>query len=252
MGEKKIEARTIRESHNSPTYRQPLPLFKASGSNQVCAHLHNFWRLFGNLPVWFKFLLIICAVTPQMHSASESSSAWPIVCRVLQHTSKLAQAGPVWLPLFTERSCKAEIWWTVTGRPSQSKHLPAPGNPALDHLQKQKNDPSGPGQYGETRLYWGLFTFLTGARLELVTISLVRFRILSSCSLWSWSFSCSSWERTSFSVAVVWVTEETWKWTHRTCDHMTLSIMSHDWRKQAGITILTSWSRRLRSTISFR
>lgn len=103
-----------------------------------------------------------------------------------------------------------------------------------------------------TALFWGMFTFLTGARLELVTISLVRFLIRSSCSLWSWSFSCSSWERTSFSVAVVWVTEETWKWTHRTCDHVTLSIMSRDWRKQAGITILTSWSRRLRSTISFR
>lgn len=54
-----------------------------------------------------------------------------------------------------------------------------------------------------------------------MTSNLVRFLIRSSCSRWSWSFSCSSWERTFFSVAAVWVTEETWKWEHQTCDHMT-------------------------------
>lgn len=53
------------------------------------------------------------------------------------------------------------------------------------------------------------FTLWTGIRFELVTSSLVKFLILSSCSLWSWSFSWSSWERTFFSVTVVCVTEET-------------------------------------------
>lgn len=74
-----------------------------------------------------------------------------------------------------------------------------------------------------TSLFWLLFffTFLKGTRLELVTSNLVRFLIRSSCSRWSWSFSCSSWERTFFSVAAVWVTEETWEWEHQTCDHMT-------------------------------
>lgn len=58
-----------------------------------------------------------------------------------------------------------------------------------------------------------------------MTSNLVRFLIRSSCSRWSWSFSCSSWERTFFSVAAVWVTEETWKWEHQTCDHMNCYVI---------------------------
>lgn len=58
-------------------------------------------------------------------------------------------------------------------------------------------------------LIWQLVTFCTQVRLVLVTSSLVRFLILSSCSTWSWCFSWRSWESTSLSVAVVCVSEET-------------------------------------------
>ncbi len=64
--------------------------------------------------------------------------------------------------------------------------------------------------------HWGVLllnlvksvTLGTTATFE-VTSSLVKFLIRSSCSLWSWSFSCRSWHRDSRSVAVVCVTEET-------------------------------------------
>lgn len=117
--------------------RRQSPLLKASHSNRACTHLHVIWWLFRNLPVGVK-LLIICAVTPRMQSASERNHVQHIACRVLTF-SQLGQTGPVWLPLLTERFCKAEIWRTITGRrPGQSKHLPTPGNSAFGHLQEQK------------------------------------------------------------------------------------------------------------------
>lgn len=72
-----------------------------------------------------------------MHSASESCSASPVACRVLT-LAELAQAGPVVLLLLAEMFCKAERRRTDAGASGHSSHLPTPGEPALEHLQKQK------------------------------------------------------------------------------------------------------------------
>lgn len=61
------------------------------------------------------------------------------VCGGASPTSQVRQAGPVLLPLLTGRFRQAEIRGSVAGSSEgQPDHLPAPGDPPLRHLQKQK------------------------------------------------------------------------------------------------------------------
>lgn len=148
------------------------------------------------------------------------------ICLTFNHL----QTGAISSPLLRGRFCKAEVGRAaLTDRwRAEPEHLASPGDPSFGKLKTRPKAVMNKDERDELCSHiCNLLTLWTGSRLELLTRSLVRFLILSCCSLWRWSFSWRSWARTSFSVAVVCVTEET-------CSRE--EVTPDPWLEEAAIT----------------